>query len=74
MNAKVMTVLTFLASRSRRFRRFVPLLSIVPIAMTIARAIKHRKAKRAIEPPRYEDRPGAYSLRSSPAPAPASFR
>lgn len=75
MNAKLMTALTFVASRSRRFRKFMPLLSILPVALGAYRWFMHRKAKKAqkeIAPPSYAERPGAYSLRSS-EPAP-SFR
>lgn len=74
MNAKLMTALTFLASRSRRLRKFMPILTLAPLAVGAWRYLQRRKARKQLagQTPSYGERPGAYPLRTE-TPAP-SFR
>jgi hypothetical protein len=75
MNAKVMTALTFLASRSRRFRKFMPLLTLAPLALGAWKYLQRRKARKQLakaSPPTYGERDAAPRFRSG-EPVP-SFR
>jgi hypothetical protein len=72
MNRILYALVGAIAAKSRRLRKFVPLL---PVALAVFEYLKKRQDTRGrLHPPLdYAERPGAFSRRAVPTPSP-SFR